>query len=214
MKKIAIVGVGGFGREVIEIFKDQNYIEKTWEILGYIDENSDLWGKTINNFPVLGGLDWFGNNKDVGCVIAIGDPKNKKRIAEILESRGVSFVNAIHPSVIMSEFVILGKGVIICAGSILTVNIIIKDHVIINLNCTVGHDSIIEEYCSIMPNVSISGENHMNKGVYIGTGATFIQQVSVGDWSIIGAGAVVIDYIPDHVTAVGIPAKVKTKTGL
>lgn len=211
MKKVVIIGAGGFGREVIEIFKDQNSIKKNWEILGFIDENSELWGKTINNFSVLGGLDWFKNNRVVGCVVAIGDPKTKKRITDILEKNGVLFYNAIHPSVKMSEFVNIGNNVIICAGSILTVNIFIKNHVIINLNCTVGHDSIIEDYCSIMPGVSINGENHIGKGTYIGTGATFIQQVGVGEWSVIGAGAVVIDNIPDHVVAVGIPAKVKKK---
>ena len=80
MKKVVIVGAGGFGREVIEIFKDQNCFERKWEILGFIDENSNLWEKAINNFPILGGLDWFENNRDVGCVVAIGDPKTKKRI--------------------------------------------------------------------------------------------------------------------------------------
>ena len=211
MNKVVIIGAGGFGREVIEIFKDQNFIKKSWEILGFIDENSALWGKVINNFSVLGGLDWFENNREVGCVVAIADPKTKKRIVDLLEKKGVLFYNAIHPSVIMSEFVNLGKDVIICAGSILTVNISICNHIIINLKCTIGHDAIIEDYCSIMPSVSINGENHIGKGVYIGTGATFIQQVSVGEWAIIGAGAVVIDNIPDHVVAVGIPAKVKKK---
>ena len=211
MNKVVIIGAGGFGREVIEIFKDQNCIKKWWEILGFIDENSALWGKVINNFSVLGGLDWFENNREVGAVVAIGDPKTKKRIVDLLEKNGVLFYNAIHPSVIMSEFVNLGKDVIICAGSILTVNISICNHIIINLKCTIGHDAIIEDYCSIMPSVSINGENHIGKGVYIGTGATFIQQVSVGEWAIIGAGAVVIDNIPDHVVAVGIPAKVKKK---
>ena len=211
MKKVVIIGAGGFGREVIEIFKDQNRLQKQWEILGFIDENSALSGKIINNFSVLGGLDWFENNRDVGCVIAIGDPKTKKRIADFLEKKDVLFYNAIHPSVIISEFVNLGNDVIICAGSILTVNILIKNHVILNLNNTVGHDSVIEDYCSIMPGVSINGENHIGNGVYIGTGATFIQKVQVGEWSIIGAGAVVIEDIPDHVVAVGIPAKAKKK---
>jgi sugar O-acyltransferase (sialic acid O-acetyltransferase NeuD family) len=211
MKKVVIIGAGGFGREVIEIFKDQNCIKKTWEILGFIDENSALWGKTINNFSVLGGLDWFDNNEGVGCVVAIGDPKTKKRITDILEAKDVVFSNAIHPSVLISEFVDLGKNVIICAGSILTVNISIKNHVIINLNCTVGHDTIIEDYCSIMPGVSINGENHIEKGVYIGTGTTFVQQIHVGEWSVIGAGAVVIDNIPNGVLAVGIPAKIKKR---
>ena len=50
------------------------------------------------------------------------------------------------------------------------------------------------------------------EGVYAGGGATFVQEVSTGSWSTIGAAAVVITDIPEKVTAVGVPAKVaKTK---
>ncbi len=208
MKSIVVVGAGGFGREVIEIFKDQNKLEKKWNILGFIDKNKKLYGKNINNFQVLGGLDWFIKNNDVGCVCAIGEPDAKRRTILKLKSMNVKFYNAIHPSVIMSEFVKLGEGIIICAGSILTVNIDIGNHVIININTTIGHDTIIGDYCSIMPTVKINGNNHLHEGTYIGTGATFIQQVSVGAGSTIGAGAVVVKDVPKNVVAVGIPAKV------
>jgi len=165
-------------------------------------------GKCINDFPVLGGLEWLIENRnEIYCVIAIGDPKTKKLIADKLEHHGINFINAIHPSVIMSEYVELGKDVIIGAGTIITVNINIGNHVIINLNCTIGHDTIIKDYCSIMPTVKINGKNHISEGVYIGTGATFTHQLSIGSWTTIGAGAVVINDIPDNVVAVGIPAK-------
>jgi sugar O-acyltransferase (sialic acid O-acetyltransferase NeuD family) len=208
MKKIVIVGAGGFGREVLEIFKDQNKTENQWDILGFLDEKEDMWGKIINNYPVLGGLDWFDNKKDVGCVIAIGNPKTRKRIAQLLVGYHVRYFNAIHPSVIISDFIGLGTDVIICAGSIVSVNSSIKDHVIINLKCTIGHDAVLENYCSIMPGVSISGEDHLGEGVYVGTGATIIQQITVGHWSIIGAGATVLSDVPEKVTAFGLPAKI------
>ena len=208
MKSVVIVGAGGFGSEVVEIFKDQNKQKKEWNILGFIDDNNKLHGKTINNYQILGGLDWFKEHNDVGCICTIGEPETKKKIVEKLQKMDVNFYKAIHPSVIMSEFIELGEGVIICAGTILTVNIKIGNHVVINLNCTIGHDTIIEDYCSMMPTVKINGNNHLHKGVYVGTGATFIHQVTIGAWSTIGAGAVVVKDIPENVIAVGIPAKV------
>ncbi len=209
MKKVVVVGAGGFGREAIEIFKDINKIEKKWDILGFIDDDPAIHDKYINGFPIIGGLNWLiENSKEIRCVITIGDPKTKKLIADKLENNGINFINAIHPSVIMSEYVELGKDVIICAGNILTVNIKVGSHVILNINSTVGHDTIIEDYCSIMPTVKINGNNHLYKGVYVGTGASFIHQVSVGMWTTIGAGAVVTKDIPPNVVAVGVPAKV------
>ena len=208
MKPVVIVGAGGFGREVLEIFKDQNKQKKQWQILGFIDSSAEMQGKTVNNYPVLGGVDWFDTHPDVPCVVAIGDPKPKKKMITELQKRHVTFCNAIHPSVIMSEFIEFGTGVIIGAGCILTVNIKIGNHVIINLNCTIGHDTVIEDFTSIMPTVQINGNNHLHEGIYVGTGTTFIHQISVGAWTTIGAGAVVVSDIPDHVLALGVPAKV------
>ena len=210
MKKVVVVGAGGFGREVIEIFKDENKIRKKWDILGFVDDDLAIHGERINGFPVIGGVDWLieNNTKEIGCVIAIGNPKAKKIIADKLENNKINFINAIHPSAVMSEYVKLGKDVIICAGVILTVNIRIGNHVIININSTIGHDAIIKDYCSIMPTVNISGNNHLHKGVYVGTGATVIHQVSVGMWTTLGAGATVVNDIPENVVAVGVPAKV------
>lgn len=208
MKSVVIIGAGGFGREVLEIFKDQNKKKKQWNILGFIDDNKNFHGKIINKIPVLGGLDWFKEHNDVGCVCAIGTSEVRKEIVGKLQKMNVIFYNAIHPSVIMSEFIELGEDVIIGAGTILTVNIKIGNHVIINLNCIVGHDTVIEDYCSIQPTVAINGYNHLSEGVYVGTGATFIHEQSVGAWSIIGAGSVVVRSIPEGVIAVGVPSKV------
>ena len=210
MESVVIVGAGGFGREVLEIFKAQNKISKTWDILGFIDEDKQLHGKIMNGYPVLGSLNWLRehNNNNLGCVCTIGTCETRKQVVEKLQEIGVNFYNAIHPSVIMSDFVELGKDAIICAGSVLTVNIKIGDHVSIDTNCTIAHDAVIGSYCRLNPGVKINGNNHLGEGVYVGTGATFIQGISVGSWSTIGAGAVVIEHIPEKVVAVGVPAKV------
>lgn len=210
MKPVVIVGAGGFGREVLEIFKDRNKISRTWDILGFIDEDKELHGKIINNYPVLGGLDWLRkhNNENLGCVCAIGACETRKRVVERLQEIGVNFCNAVHPSVIMSEFVELGQDVIICAGSILTVNIKIGNHVNIDTNCIVMHNAVIGRYCRLNPGTKINGNDQLGEGVYVGTGAIFLQGLSAGAWSTIGAGAVVIEDIPEKVVAIGVPAKV------
>ena len=107
--------------------------------------------------------------------------------------------------------VLLGKNVIICEGAVLTVNIKIGNHVVININATVGHDAVLEDYASLMPGVHISGYDLLKEGCYLGTGSSVIQNVVVGCWSKIGAGAVVISDIADNSVAVGVPAKVIKK---
>jgi|TARA_B100000315_G_scaffold156705_1_gene145239 sugar O-acyltransferase (sialic acid O-acetyltransferase NeuD family) len=210
MNSVVIVGAGGFGREVLEIFKAQNQISMVWNILGFIDENEKLHGKETNGYPVLGGLEWLKahNNTNLGCICAIGNCEIRKQVVERLQAMGIKFYNAIHPSVIMSEFVELGEDIVICAGVVLTVNIVLGNHVQINANCSIGHDAIIGNYCSLLPMVIVNGNDQLGEGVYVGTGANFIHEVSVGEWTTVGAGTVVIKDIPAKVVAVGVPAKV------
>jgi sugar O-acyltransferase (sialic acid O-acetyltransferase NeuD family) len=120
----------------------------------------------------------------------------------------------IHPSVIIgnAKYVSIGEGSIICAGTIMTTNISIGRHVILNLACTIGHESTIDDYSAFMPTCSISGEVTIGKCTYWGTGAKIINRCHVGDNVTIGAGAVVIRDLPPGATAVGVPAKV-IKTG-
>lgn len=210
MKDIAIFGVGGFGREVLTLIQDINQYEKRWNIIGFFDDAHNR-GEIINGFPVLGKLSDLNNwESELAIVVAIGNPTIKQKIVNKIDNSNITFPTLIHPSVIIGdkEFVKIGKGCIICAANILTTNIEVQDFVILNLTCTVGHDTIIGEYSAFMPSCNISGEVNIGNGVYCGTGVKIINQVSIGDNSIIGAGAVVTSNQPANCTIVGIPAKV------
>ena len=208
MKDIVIIGAGGFGREVKTIIDAINLIAKRYNFLGFYDDNFEK-GTVINNYPILGNLNDLNKyNKEINVVLGIGNPETKAKIISKLQNDNIIYPNAIHPSVMISnDFVRLGKGCVICAGTILTCNIDIKDFVTLNLLCTVGHDTTIGNYASFMPSVNISGEVVICDKVYVGTGAKIINQLSIGQSSIIGAGAVVAKDIPEFCTAVGIPAK-------
>ena len=84
----------------------------------------------------------------------------------------------------------------------------IEEFVILNLSCTVGHDTTIGRFSSFMPTVNISGEINIGECVYVGTGAKIINKLNVGAYSVIGSGAVVTTNLPENCTAVGVPAKV------
>lgn len=210
MKKIVIYGAGGFARELAIHIEEMNQVNEEWEILGFLEDNSNKIGKMLNGYPILGGVDWLDNWKrnDIYIVLGIGSPSGKKVMYEKVKSKGnYNYPNLIHPSVKISEYNCFGQGIIVCKGSIITCNTDIKDFVTININSTIGHDTIIENYTTISPNCSISGNVHLSDGVYLGTQATIIEKLSVGRNSIIGAGAVVVKDIPDFCTAVGVPAK-------
>lgn len=203
---LAIVGAGGFGREVAWLADDINQEKPTYEFVGFIDDTAP---STAEGYPVLGTTDrWISEHRtDVQLVCALGDPVTRWKVATRLSGAGFTFATLIHPTVKRSRHVRIAPGGMICADNILTTNIDIGAHALLNLDCTVGHDSKLADYVSMMPGVHISGDVTTDIGAYFGTGAVAINGVRIGAWSVIGAGAVVSSDVPRGVIAVGVPAK-------
>ncbi len=154
----------------------------------------------------MGNVEWLKRQK-LNVVNAIGDPIIKQKMINRLEGSKNQYPVLIHPSVIFSDKVTIGEGSIICAGNIITVDVEIGRHVIINLSCTIGHDAIIGNYTTILPGVNVSGFAKIGECSSIGTGTAIIQHVTIGHNTIIGAGSVVIKDLPADCTAVGVPAR-------
>jgi len=213
VKNIAVFGAGGFGLEVAMLIEQINSVKLEWNLIGFFDDGVEQ-GKIVNGYPVLGGAseinDW---GEELNIVFAIGTPKIKKAILKRIQNDRIFYPVLIHPNVIMgkAEFLHIGEGSIICAGNIITTNILIGNHVILNLSCTVGHEAQIGDFSSFMPTCNISGEVKIGDANFWGTGAKVINRINIGNNVVIGAGAVVTRNIPDNVTAVGVPARVIKK---
>lgn len=206
MKDIVIIGAGGFGREVAWLIEEINKVNKEWNILGFVDDNEQLQGKEVNGYEIVGDIEWL-KSQEINVVCAIGDPIAKKETINRLKDSNNSYPVLIHPSVIYSDRVSFGEGSIICAANVITTDIRIGNHVIINLDCTIGHDATLGDYTTILPSVNISGFVVTGECVSVGTGSAVIQGVTIGEKTIIGAGAVVVKDLPANCTAVGSPAK-------
>ena len=208
LKNLIIIGASGFGREVAWLVERINKVDPTWNLIGFIDDADEIQGKSINGYAVLGKTEDV-SKFDAYFVCAVGSAKIREqiinRITEI--KKDIQFATLIDPSVEMSELINIGEGTIICAHSILTVNIEVGKHVIINLDCTVGHDAVLQDYVTLYPSVNVSGITNIGHCSELGTGVQIIQAKMVGNYSIVGAGAVIVKDIPDKCTAVGSPAK-------
>lgn len=209
MRKIAVFGAGGLGREIALMIEQINKAKPEWEIIGFIDDDPDQ-GTDMHYWPVVGDMEWLNRFPEkLGVVIAIARTEVKEKIYRNISNPLIYFPSLIHPSVIKGGdwHIRIGEGSLITAGTILTTNIRIGKHVLINLGCTVGHDVAIKDFASIMPGVHISGEVVVEEKVFIGTGASIINRLSIGKNAIVGAGAVVCRSVPSDCTAVGVPAR-------
>jgi sugar O-acyltransferase (sialic acid O-acetyltransferase NeuD family) len=203
MRDIIIVGAGGFAREVAWLIEEINLKNQEWNLIGFLDENNNE-AKILNGYRVLNKSDLV-NQSHAYFVVAIGDSETRKEVVKRYSS--YKFATLVHPDVSISATNKIGEGSIICKGNIITVNVDIGKHVIVNIDSTVGHDAILEDFVTILPSVNISGYVRIKECSNVGTGTQIIQEKTIGRNSIIGAGSVVVKDINDYVVAVGIPAR-------
>ena len=200
-----IYGSGGLGREILAMV---NALPE-WHPIGFIDDNVPA-GTVIKDLEVLGDISVLDSMASIpNIVLAVGSPLVKKRLEEQLLKYSVQFPRLIHPSVILQDVasIDIGAGSVITAGCILTTDICIGKHVLVNLNSTIGHDCTIEDYTSIMCGVNIAGEVNIGRSVFIGSGANILNRASLGESCTVGMGAVVQKDVLQNTTVAGVTAK-------
>lgn len=212
VKQIAVYGAGGFAREVAWLVKSCNISEGLYQIVCFIDDDPTTHGTLINGIPSMSLESAYQRFPDASVVIGIGAPKTREKIANRVAAVGFRHASIIHPRTEMSDWIEIGEGTVICAGNILTTNIVLGKQVQINLDCTIGHDVIMGDYTTLAPGVHVSGWVHFGKRVYVGTGAVILQgtydaPLMIGDDAVVGAGAVVNKPVLPGVTVVGVPAR-------
>jgi sugar O-acyltransferase (sialic acid O-acetyltransferase NeuD family) len=210
LQKVAILGAGGFGREVLDIFDAINAIEPMFDVLGFIvDSQYGKAGTLVNDKPILGGLEWLsGRQGEVVVICGVGAPQFRRRMVRQATEVGARFCSIRHPTVVASRWVSVGEGTIVAAGCVLTNQIAIGAHVHVNLDCTVGHDCTFGDFVTLSPGVHVSGNVVLREGASVGTGANLIERVTVGAWSVIGAGSTIVREVPANSVVVGVPGKV------
>jgi sugar O-acyltransferase (sialic acid O-acetyltransferase NeuD family) len=207
-KNLIIICASGFALEVFWLAKRAGY-----KIVGFLDDSDECQGKEIFGVKVLGKVNSWVNFSTNQFVIAVGAPKTRKLIHAKMSGGEIEpdFATLIDPSAILGQDVKFGPGSIVCAGVIATVFVNAGEHVIVNLNCTIGHETTISDFVTIAPLVAISGCVKIEKLVEVGTGAVIRQGLVLGASSMLGMGGVLTKNIPENSLFFGSPAKfVKT----
>ena len=210
--QIAIYGAGGFGREVAWLVQSSLINGRNGEVVCFIDDDEAIVGKIVNDLDIMSIYQAKKKYPDACVISGIGVPKIREQTIEKAQGMGFGFGTLVHPQTEISKWIEIGEGTVICAGNILTTNIILGKHVQINLDCTVGHDVIMSDYATLAPGVHVSGYVHIGKRAYVGTGAVIINGIKdnpivIGDDAVIGAGACVTkSVLPGQIWG-GVPAR-------
>lgn len=145
----------------------------------------------------------------IASVVGVGSSRGREAMVAKAVKLPLSYVSLLHPSVVAHiDSLTLGEGTVVAARSVLSTDVRLGAHVLINIGCTISHDCSIGHFTSLAPGVHVAGAVKIGRGVEVGIGASIIPHVVIGDGVTVGAQSCVLDDVPDGCTVVGVPARV------
>jgi sugar O-acyltransferase (sialic acid O-acetyltransferase NeuD family) len=206
--KVLIFGAGGLGREVLNVLRASAAAGQNVTCEGFIVDPEFAAEQISQHLPVHRGLSILRDDRDVRVVVALGNPGRRWAAVQKIEHMvGPRFASAIHPAATIGGEVKIDIGAIVLGPASITTDASIGRHVVINPLVTVSHDCKLEDYVTLAPAVALAGGVKVAEGAELGTGAKVIPRLTVGAWSVVGAGATVIHSVAANSTVVGVPAR-------
>jgi acetyltransferase EpsM len=208
-KAIVIVGAGRQAAESYFLLID---IGQKCNIVGFaIDKKEgkeEFFGIKIWEVDELIN-EYINKENKPEILVAIGTIKDNKKLTGKFKNAEFSFFSAINPQINIDRQKFIGKGVTIAQGTILTCNVSVGNHAIINIGCLISHDCVIGDHVNISPGCNLAGNVKLEDDVFVGVGASFIPNVTIGKGSIIAAASCVTKDVPPYTLVAGVPAVIK-----
>jgi sugar O-acyltransferase (sialic acid O-acetyltransferase NeuD family) len=196
-QELYIAGAGGAGREALDIS-----IALSLEVTAFLDDARA--GQIVRGHRVLPPREaTFGAD----YVVAIATASARRRLADLLDARGLRPARLVHPRAVIGPETVLGRGLIAHANILVSSNVTIGTHCQVHYNATVGHDCVLADRVTVCPGANVAGNVRLGPDVLVGSGAVILQGRTVGAGALVGAGAVVTRDVAAGTVVVGAPAR-------
>lgn len=212
MQNVVIFGASGHGSVVLDCIEK----EAKYNVVGFVDSFEEK-GTHVNGYSVLGSeydLPFLIEKYQLlGGIIAIGDNSTRNLVVERILKIAPEFhyVSAVHPNAQLGKNVQIGIGSVVMPGVTINANALIGNHCILNTNSSLDHDGFMSSFSSLAPNVCVGANFILGKGSAICLGTNIIENITIGEYTVVGAGSLVVGNITDHVLVYGAPAKIIKK---
>ena len=205
MTSLMIVAASGLAREVLAVVRTLDQFDE----IRVVDDDSALWGRSVGQVPVVGGLDLVSEYDDHLLLVCAGKGFARRRIVKKLSGLGVvrdRYATLVHPRVEIPPGCTVGVGSILLEGAAFTADIRVGDHVVVMPHVTLTHDDVVEDFATLCAGVSLGGGVHVGSGAYLGMNASVRENQAVGADATLGMGAALVDDLPAGQTWAGVPA--------
>lgn len=208
-KNIVVIGSSGHGKVVADVLSHM----PEYRLAGFIDAYKEKGTRCFGELAVLGSEAdlpaLMATQQISGGIVAIGDNWIRSQVVAKIQAivPAFAFINAIHPSAVISDTASIGTGNLIAANAVINTNAVIGHHCIINTMACIEHDNRMDDYASVAPRVVTGGNVNIGAYTAVSIGAVVKHGISIGEQSLIGAGAVVLKPVAAFSTWYGVPAR-------
>lgn len=204
MKKIVLIGSGGFAKEILFYSNDVPEIE----VIGYIDVKEN--NKIKNYIPYLGNDNNNNVSNDAFFILSIGLIDIRMKLVSLFgEERFYTFI---HPSARIANTATIGKGTIVCPDCYIGPDVIVGKFGLINYHSFIPHNCSIGNFSFLAPLTNIGGDAIIGDNFFAGVSATIIPRIKIGNNVSISAGTLVTRNVPDDSMIFCNPSKIFRKT--
>ncbi len=207
--RLAIVGAGGHGRELLHVVRSADSAAERWHIVGIaadsvedmqlLDELGIAWIGTVEHALELESFDL--------ALVGIGDWQARRAVAERLALAGVQFPAVVHPSAYVGSAVTRGRGSAVWPTAAVSSQTSLGRHAHVNQAASISHDAALGDYVTVAPHATLCGAVAVGTGAWIGAGSCVLEGRSIGAGSVVGAGAVVTRDVAPWTVVAGVPAR-------
>jgi sugar O-acyltransferase (sialic acid O-acetyltransferase NeuD family) len=207
IRRILIVGAGGFGREVF------NWASDAWPgrsdaFAGFLAEECPKTSDAASQPSVLGSPATYAPIPGDGILLAIGIPGVRRRVAELLESRGARFLTLIHPSAIVAATATVREGSVICPYAVVSDHARVGRCALLNYYSSLGHDASTGDFVVLSPYATLGGNAHVHDDVFMGLHASVGPGRTIGSNSKISANSCALSDAPPESIIYGSPGRI------
>jgi sugar O-acyltransferase (sialic acid O-acetyltransferase NeuD family) len=210
LRPLLLVGAGGLARETLELVRALNRQTPTWEVMGLLDDDPSLHGREVHGVTVTGPTDAVEDHPEAFVTICVASPDDPVRRLGLTARLGLQperYATLVHPAATVPESGSIGPGSVIHAGSVLTADVTLGEHVIAMPAVVLTHDDVVEAGVTFGAGALVSGGVTIERGAYIGAGARLRERIRIGAGALVGMGTVVTRSVPPGEVWAGVPAR-------
>lgn len=211
MDDIILVGFGGHAKSVIDSIEKSN----RYCIIGYTDIAAK---EAYRGYKYLGSDDVLQEYYDKGVRFAfitvgyMGRDRLRDSLYKKLKEIGFQLPVIVDPTAVLAEDAAIGEGTFIGKNCIINSAVNIGKMCIINTGAVIEHENQIDDFTHVAVCAVLCGKVLIAAHCFIGANTTLIQNIKVGEGSVIGAGSIILrDILPGEIVY-GIVKKLRNKS--